>query len=1058
MITEEILNALKQDLEQEWTEKQIPEIFRQQFRDCVFILGRHKAAVIIAKEIEDLQNGCSLIQLCLKAVEAREESIKSIVEMNQYLEKCKGWEQMPDVQSECAELLQAYRMLSLNAVESIIKWREQHMYALLLNKTDSGQRLTQKLPFMWNDQNYFKKMQNDMNFMYESAYASAFTFDAKPDPLIVAVSKNCNVKSSKANSLNVYMEKGKAMIPMNKQLLNRIRTAEMAIFEDEYDERRSTNGSVLLKGLHGSTELDISKLQEPGRVMVEKLTNAVYRDLMNEAKVNYVLEAVREVMTKEINITVADTVYKNLFSEAQARLQQETAEKTLENEKTAQHVYAWLTGEIIEKGVQFIADDVFKDELKKIEDAEMKKRIQEEQARKLKEQEELKRKKIEEENLRKQLEEEEIKRLQEEARLKKIEDERLRKKQLEDEAMKKTLEEEERKRAEREAKLKRKEDEAIKKKMEQEEKLRLKEEARQKKLEEEEALRKKQAEEEAMKKKQAEEEAFRKKQAEEEAMKKKQEGKKKKKKGKKKKGKIGNEDEEKLAEEAMRKKLLEEEEALKKKLAEDEALRLKLEEEQEQLRKQLEEEDERKRLEEEALADKKQEEDEAERKRLEEQVEKEMRTSMLEKFTNQATQDICRNIIENYIQHESIESLAEEVLREEIAKALLKTNKEELQKALTLKEKEIENSKLADIFYSDLIDAFFNNLNFQEVAMVALENFVSLERRRTTMMPAADLNSSVVEVAEDNVMEAYTPGAHSPNVYTPNAEHSLITDRESAENTINSEQLEEPDFNFSRENLSGFEFYLQPVAVAESQLQGVLDEYYELIPRVLLDVALPIDSLLLDATKTYDPCWFFIMCENLVVGLLVYSRDLTRTGHKTIVSHLSTLNYSLYKKGINLVTSWLMANEICDEIRVQLFTDLNKNVISEIKQLYSELGFSWKAHSQISLYKKTASVMGLRRPDSTPLNNSRDLNLSYHPIHISGFTTIQVSAQEVPNRMKSCDEMWKLGNRQCLLNAILAVIGKTDQDVEFTRLVTNGLQQDVSDILEIINMTNVTST
>jgi hypothetical protein len=102
--------------------------------------------------------------------------------------------------------------------------------------------------------------------------------------------------------------------------------------------------------------------------------------------------------------------------------------------------------------------------------------------------------------------------------------------------------------------------------------------------------------------------------------------------------------------------------------------------------------------------------------------------------------------------------------------------------------------------------------------------------------------------------------------------------------------------------------------------------------------------------------------------------------------------------------------------------------------------------------------MGLRRPDSTPLNNSRDLNLSYHPIHISGFTTIQVSAQEVPNRMKSCDEMWKLGNRQCLLNAILAVIGKTDQDVEFTRLVTNGLQQDVSDILEIINMTNVTST
>ena len=415
------------------------------------------------------------------------------------------------------------------------------------------------------------------------------------------------------------------------------------------------------------------------------------------------------------------------------------------------------------------------------------------------------------------------------------------------------------------------------------------------------------------------------------------------------------------------------------------------------------------------------------------------------------------HLIETLIQQENLPSLAEEVLRDEISLLKQQTTQLDLQQTLTLKEKEIEDCKLIDIFYKELIESFLDRLNLSEISTVSLDNFITLERRRTTVVPNIDLSTSIIEVAEDNVMEAYTPGAHSPNNYTPDAEHSLVSDQMNAENTINSDQPEELDFNFTRENLAGFEFYLQPIAVLESQLHAVLDEYYELMPRTLLDVSLSIDSLLIDATKVYDPCWFFIMCENLVTGLLVYSRDFTRTGHKIIISHLSTLNYSLYRQGISLVNSWIMTNEICDEIRIQLYSELNKNLISEIKQLYSELGFSWKAHSQLSLYKKTASVMGLRRPESIPLNNSRDLNLNQYPIHISGYTVIQVSSAEIPPRVKFSDEMWKLGNRQCLLNAILAVIGKTDQDVEFTRLVTNGLQQDVSDILEIINMNNVFS-
>ena len=61
------------------------------------------------------------MQTALRAVNAREESLASIYEMNNYLKEVTGWDKMKDVQLECAELLHAHRILTLNAVESIVK-------------------------------------------------------------------------------------------------------------------------------------------------------------------------------------------------------------------------------------------------------------------------------------------------------------------------------------------------------------------------------------------------------------------------------------------------------------------------------------------------------------------------------------------------------------------------------------------------------------------------------------------------------------------------------------------------------------------------------------------------------------------------------------------------------------------------------------------------------------------------------------------------------------------------------------------------------------------------
>ena len=95
--------------------------FRETFRKSVFGLSRHKAVAIISREIEDLKKKKSSVQIAIDAVRAREEGIKNIKEMLEYFSKSSDWEKSEDLCSEILEILNAYRILTLNTVESIIK-------------------------------------------------------------------------------------------------------------------------------------------------------------------------------------------------------------------------------------------------------------------------------------------------------------------------------------------------------------------------------------------------------------------------------------------------------------------------------------------------------------------------------------------------------------------------------------------------------------------------------------------------------------------------------------------------------------------------------------------------------------------------------------------------------------------------------------------------------------------------------------------------------------------------------------------------------------------------
>ena len=86
---------------------------------------------------------------------------------------------------ECVELLHSLRILSLNAVECIVRWRERLLQTFALSEIDSPFKVMGTIPFIWGDTNYLTKIKTDNVFLEKSAYADFFNFSLKSDPFLL---------------------------------------------------------------------------------------------------------------------------------------------------------------------------------------------------------------------------------------------------------------------------------------------------------------------------------------------------------------------------------------------------------------------------------------------------------------------------------------------------------------------------------------------------------------------------------------------------------------------------------------------------------------------------------------------------------------------------------------------------------------------------------------------------------------------------------------------------------------------------------------------------------
>lgn len=1022
MITVETLNELKARLEAEWDKQSIPIYFRETFRTTVYSLSRHKAVAIISRELEELKRKKSTIQAAIDAVNAREESLKNVKEMLEYFSKSSGWEKDEALCGEVIELLSAYRILTLNAVESIIKWKEQLVYALILNKHDSiGKHKT--LVFEWGGENYIHKMRADLNFLFSSDFKKIFYFENEKDPLLIFPSKPSERKPVKANDQVKILN-----IPA--MLQKRVKLAHNYIMDEDIEE-----------------QLNMAKIDHKTN---KKALNIIYEELVDSHAEEVIKKLSTEIINEEkqkINEAAAKEIRNSIIEEFLSKDFKDLCKQTY-TEATEPHIKKFIEGyieQMIEKEINKTIEPIVKEEVqnaklalkeqaknqvknKKEKDAAEKKRREDELAleRKLaKEREEnekkrkadevLKKKKDEENhNLAREIMESLLKELQVDIEIivsfiyKEINDERLAKlkekelkdleeaKKREDEARRK--EEEARKREEllKAQELKRLED--LKR---QEELNKMDESKRKEELKRLEELKKEQelkrlAEEKALKELKKQEE-----------LKKKQEQ--------------DRINEQKRLEELKRKEELERQAELKRKQDQDRQAELKRKQE-------LDLQAELKRKEDQKLKDQEQQ--------------KSLKAQQL--MNSQIAENILRIIIDDEIKSLNLSQIAEQEIQKEIDKKRQSLKNDEERAKLAQKEKDFENQKISELLYNDLVDKFLEKITLDKVAEKMIERVGSFRNSIT-------INTSIIKNTtfdpDDYAADEFTPGEHSPRqIFEESASH---TNREESPTKIDELMYE---FSDPHEFNSLNDLSWVPMKISEFSLETIFHEYQSNIAIAFTKVMPTIKQLLKETYKGIDPCWYWGLKQNKILGALVYSLDYMTDDRKIIVHHLSCINGDLMEQFIDSASSFLFEVDSCQEIRINMVIPFNSELPREIKKAFNSLKFKWKASADSGIQGCEMNVMGKVR-ESGVLANARKSELN--SFSLKSGCLMEPSVSSVTSNNKTSEEMIQFGNRQCQINSVLNLFGKLDKSgITLTQDHHNRLQEEVSGILEIVNSTD----
>lgn len=354
------LDELILRLEELWELNGIPEAQRAPFRECIKALEESACKDFVVAEINELEQNKANVQLSLRAVAAREESLKSLKEMQQFLLNSPDWDKVKEVQLEAAELLHAHRMLTLNCVESIVKWRNQLSEAVNLPPFN--------FPFMWEGENYLLKLKDDLDFLKVSEYAKVLYFGEDYDPFLVCPSVPAGkLEKSRKRDANYFVNDGQVIVPLPSTITGRVKDAE-DVLRKEWDwiQKLKDNDPKRLADLFGK-EIRDEYIEEVIEEFFKELESSVNKEKAED-------EARRKKQAEDDEL--AQRIYFDLFNGLDADLYQiaeneyltekalrDSKEKNLkdENDRLARLIYKSLKDQVIELTLNELAEALLKE-------------------------------------------------------------------------------------------------------------------------------------------------------------------------------------------------------------------------------------------------------------------------------------------------------------------------------------------------------------------------------------------------------------------------------------------------------------------------------------------------------------------------------------------------------------------------------------------------------------------------------------------------------------------------------------------------------------------------
>lgn len=331
-----VIEMLQSEVERAWDFARLSDHFKELYRALLFSLPPNICSAEIAKQVQEFNSGSSPVLLALKAIKTREHSLQGLKELDSSLLGANLKSQY--MLLECAEMLHAFRLLSLMVLEAVVTWR-QHIYAIqqtvlkayLLGRTSA-------LPFVWEETNYLLKMKSDTEWFRTSNLKKYFDFDEGFDPFMVRCSAAAQLGNK--NKTGIVLEGNAALLPMSRKLLRRIMDAELLLAEEPVvDSIKPPNFSMLYGSVSASASILVSPTKTDYQDSERQHLHSRRHTAIGGRRKKSQFPEHRHGETRGIQEMISDLLGQEVFEDILERLVEQTVYASLrsqENEALAE--------------------------------------------------------------------------------------------------------------------------------------------------------------------------------------------------------------------------------------------------------------------------------------------------------------------------------------------------------------------------------------------------------------------------------------------------------------------------------------------------------------------------------------------------------------------------------------------------------------------------------------------------------------------------------------------------------------------------------------------------